>query len=162
MRFPLPVLALAAALVACGSGGDEQPQANSAEELANRIETLSVLQPDPPPPPRLAFLKEKDLGPELRTRPACRLHRDRKLILVVNASGAVARVDGRRVALAVAGPVGPTGGYFEAPGVTFSVGRIAPVVPEAEGYGQGWPARASVGGIKDREPQRIEATWICS
>jgi hypothetical protein len=161
MRRALLSLSLAAALAACGDGPEDQAQANSAEELANRIEHLSELRPEVPPP-RLAFLKERDLGPELRTRPACRLHRERKLILVVNASGAVARVDGRRVALAVSGPVGPTGGFFTAPGVTFSVGRTAPVVEAAEGYGEGWPAQATVGGMKDRDPEKIEATWICS
>lgn len=160
-----PILALAPLLLtACGSGEDEAvARANSVEELENRLEKLSNrTSEDIEPPDRLANLQEADLGPEQRAGPACRLHRDGRLILVVNRNGGVARIDGRRVPLAVSGPVGPTGGFFTAPGVTVSVGRIRPFVDEGDGYARGWPARLSIGGDKERPIEKHEATWICT
>ena len=150
-------------LPACGGAEeDDRPRANSAEELENRLEKLADRTTEEiEPAPRLAILKEPDLGAEFRANPACRLHRDGRLLLVVNAAGAVARIDGRRVALAVSGPVGPTGGYFTAPGVTVSVGRVESSTPGAAEYGQGWPARATIGGDEQRPIEKLEATWIC-
>ena len=109
-------------LPACGGAQeDDRPRANSVEELENRLEKLADRTTEEiEPAPRLAALKEADLGAEFRANPGCRLHRDGRLLLVVNAAGAVARIDGRRVPLAVSGPVGPTGGFFTAPGVTVS------------------------------------------
>ena len=159
-------LSLLALLLLTGCGSQEDgavAQANSVEELENRLEKLADRTSEEIEPPlRLANLKEADLGPELRADPACRLHRDRRLILVVNRAGAVARIDGRRVALAVSGPVGPTGGFFTAPGVTVSVGRVAPYVEDAEGYAKGWPARLSIGGDPERPIEKHQATWICT
>jgi hypothetical protein len=150
-------------LAACGSPEeDDRPRANSVEELENRLEKLADRTSEEiEPEPRLANLKEGDLRPALRSNPACRLHRDGRLLLVVNAAGTVARIDGRPVALAVSGPVGPTGGFFTAPGVTLSVGRTEPTGNDAAEYGMGWPARATVGGDKERPIEKQEATWIC-
>lgn len=160
-RFPLLLAPLL--LAACGGPEeDDRPRANSVEELENRLENLADRTVEEvEPAPRLSNLKEADLGPELRTNPACRLHRDRRLLLVVNASGAVARIDGRRVPLTVAGPVGPTGGFFTGGGLTVSVGRTEPGGNDAAEYDQGWPARVTVGGDKDRPLEKQEATWIC-
>ncbi|HYI38847.1 MAG TPA: hypothetical protein VE053_00845 [Allosphingosinicella sp.] len=157
------LLAVPFLLAACGGPEeDDRPRANSIEELENRLEKLADRTSEEiEPAPRLANLKEKDLGPELRSKPACRLHRDGRLLLVVNAAGAVARVDGRRVPLAVSGPVGPTGGFFTAPGITVSVGRTEPTGNDSAEYGLGWPARATVGGDKARPLEKQEATWIC-
>jgi len=151
-------------LAACGAPEeDDRPRANSAEELENRLEKLADrTSEDIEPPARLANLKESDLGPELRSEPACRLHREGRLLLVVTKAGAVARIDGRRVPLAVSGPVGPTGGFFTAPGVTVSVGRVAPYAGDAASYAQGWPARLSIGGDTERPVEKQEATWICT
>lgn len=150
-------------LAACGEPeGDDRPRANSLDELENRLEKLSNRTSEEiEPAPRLAVLKKSDLGPELRSNPACRLHRDRRLLLVVNAAGAVARIDGRRVPLTVTGPVGPTGGFFTGPGVTLSVGRTEPSGNDAAEYGMGWPARVTIGGDKERPIEKQEATWIC-
>ncbi len=160
--FPLLALVL---LAACGGAEeDDRPRANSVEELENRLEKLAdrTSEDIEPPPPRMSNLKEADLGPELRSNPACRLHRGGRLLVVVNASGAVARIDGRRVPLGVSGPVGPTGGFFTAPGVTVSVGRTEPSGNDAAEYGFGWPARVTVGGDQSRPLEKIEATWICA
>jgi hypothetical protein len=158
--FPI---ALSLLLAACGGPGeDDRPRANSVEELENRLDKLADRTSEEiEPEPRMSNLKQADLGPELRSDPACRLHRDGRLLLVVNASGAVARIDGRPVPLAVSGPVGPTGGFFTGAGVTVSVGRTEPTGNEAAEYGRGWPARATVGGDKERPLEKLEATWTC-
>ncbi|HEX8061820.1 MAG TPA: hypothetical protein VF535_01250 [Allosphingosinicella sp.] len=150
-------------LAACGGPEeDDRPRANSAEELENRLEKLADRTSEEiEPAPRMSNLKEADLGPELRSNPACRLHRGGRLLLVVNAAGAVARIDGRRVPLALSGPVGPTGGFLTAPGITVSVGRTEPTGNDAAEYGMGWPARATVGGDRERPLEKLEATWIC-
>lgn len=163
MARTLPLLALIL-LAACGGPEeDDRPRANSVEELENRLEKLAdrTTESIEPPAPRMSNLKESDVGPELRSNPACRLHRDGRVLVVVNAAGAVARIDGRRVPLAVSGPVGPTGGFFTAPGVTLSVGRDGSSGNDAAEYGFGWPARATVGGDRARPLEKIEATWIC-
>ena len=159
----LPCLLLPLLIAACGAAEeDDRPRANSVEELENRLEKLADRTSEEiEPAPRLANLKEADLSPELRSNPACRLHRDGRLLLVVNAAGAVARIDGCRVLLSVSGPVGPTGGFLSAPGITVSVGRTEPTGNDSVEYGRGWPARATVGGDKERPLEKQEATWIC-
>jgi hypothetical protein len=153
------------ALFLAGCGGpedDDEPRANSVEELANRLDKLADrTTEDIEPPDRLAFLRQADVGPRLRTNPSCRLHKDGHVYVLANAAGAVARVDGRPVPLIVSGPVGPTGGFFAAPGVTVSVGRTDPSGGEAGQYGMGWPARVTIGGDKERPIEKHEATWIC-
>jgi hypothetical protein len=159
-----PLFAAFLLLAGCGAAEeDDRPRANSVEELENRLEKLADGTSDEiEPAPRMANLQESDLGPEFRSNPACRLHRGGRLLLVVNAAGGVARIDGRRVALALSGPVGPTGGFLTAPGITISVGRTEPGGgDDAAQYGLGWPARATVGGDKDRPLEKLEATWIC-
>jgi hypothetical protein len=150
-------------LAACGEPeADDRPRANSVEELENRLEKLADRTSEEiEPAPRLGLLEKADLGPDVRSNPACRLHRDGRLLLVVNAAGAVARIDGRRVPLALSGPVGPTGGFLTAPGITVSVGRTEPSGDDAAEYGRGWPARVTVGGDKARPLEKQEATWIC-
>lgn len=158
-----PILIAPLLLIACGGPEeDDRPRANSVEELENRLEKLADRTTEEiEPAPRLAYLREADVGPELRSNPACRLHQDRRLILIVNAAGGVARIDGRRVPLAVSGPVGPTGGFFTAPSVTVSVGRTEPTGDDSAEYGMGWPARITIGGDRERPLEKQEATWIC-
>lgn len=151
-------------LAGCGQGEDDaEPRANSVEELSNRLDKLADrTTEDIEPPDRLGFLEPADLEPRLRVRPACELRKEGRLYLLVNASGAVARIDGRRVPLAVSGPVGPTGGFFTAPDLTVSVGRVEPPGLEADGYARDWPARVSVGGDKERPIEKHDASWICA
>ncbi|HYD36166.1 MAG TPA: hypothetical protein VEA60_01040 [Allosphingosinicella sp.] len=155
--------AAALLLVACGGREDgAEPRANSQAELENRLDKLADrTSEDIEPPDRLGDLLQSDVGPELRARPACRLSRNGRLILVVNDAGAVARIDGRRVPLAVSGPVGPTGAFLSAPGVTVSVGRIEPPVGAADEHARPWPARVTIGGDRERPLEKHEASWIC-
>ncbi|HEX2763277.1 MAG TPA: hypothetical protein VHM92_05455 [Allosphingosinicella sp.] len=160
MRFA-PLAALALLATACGGDDTITARANSAEELENRLDRLSQGKTEEEKP-RLSYLQVGDLTPELRATPSCRLHQQGKLVLVVNARGAVARIDGRRVALALSAPVGPTGGFLTAPRVTISVGRTAPFAPGADVYASGWTATATLAGDPEREIEKIEGTWICS
>lgn len=160
----LPTLAAFLLLAACG-GGEEQaePRANSQEELENRLDKLADrTSEDIEVPARLGDLVQSDLSPELRAEPACRLRRNGRLVLTVNRAGAVARIDGRRVPLAVSGPIGPTGGFLTAPGVTVSVGRLDPPVPGADEYARQWRARVTIGGDKERAIEKHDSTWICA
>ena len=163
MIRPLP-FAVLLLLAACGDPDDSaEPRANSQEELENRLDKLADrTSEDIEPPDRLGDLVRADVGPELRAEPACRLRRDGRLVLTVYAAGAVARIDGRRVPLAVSGPVGPTGGFLKAPGVTISVGRLDPPVPGADDYAREWRARVTIGGDKERPIEKHEATWTCT
>jgi hypothetical protein len=147
-------------LAACGDGDDAPARANSVDEFENRIESLAVIGEEETPQ-RLSYLRNADLWPENRARPACRFHQGGNLILVANAAGAVLRVDGQRRALIPGGPVGPTGAYYRAAGVTVSIGRIAPVAADAAAFGPGGMARLSVGGREDRPIERHEGRWIC-
>ena len=158
-----PILLAALLLGACGGAEEEAvPKANSVEELSNRLDKLSDrIKEDIETPDRLAPLVQADLTPELRARPACHLRKGGRLLLAVNAAGGVARVDGRPVRLAVAGPVGPTGGFLTAPGVTVSVGRTEPSVAGVQEHGRAWPARVSIGGDKERPIEKHEGTWTC-
>ena len=160
------VAPFAAALLLSACGGREdgaEPRANSQEELANRLDKLADrTSEDIEPPDRLGDLLEADVGPALRAEPACRLRRGGRLVLVVNGAGAVARIDGRRVPLTVSGPVGPTGAFLAAPGITVSVGRIEPPVDDSDEYAKEWPARVTIGGDKERPLEKHEARWICA
>jgi hypothetical protein len=159
--FPLLLLVLSG----CGRStspdapiGDPTPQ-----ELAEVIEkhAQGTKEDDPAAPvQRLGTLEIASLPEAYRTGRACRLTRENQLLLVAAAPGAVAKMDGKLLELKTAGPVGPSGGYFEAPGATVSIGLRAPA-----GAVAGSPstrAGVAVGGGKERPMERLEASWTCS
>ena len=159
VRIPLPVLLLGAIAVAsCGkddSGTDLPP-----DVLLNRIETLSQIEggPDSAPPKRLGVLTEADIPAEFARGPTCRLHQHDRLLLIAGAPGALARVDGKPTRLRVSGPVGPTGGFFAAEGITISVGRTDP--PEAKGPST--RAGVTVGGHPRTPEEKHDGSWVCT
>ena len=151
-------LILCASLAACSGDAPAGPVDEAeAERLAGRIEALAVLnEAETQPPPRLGTLAAGDIPPEYRG-PACRLQQGETLLLLAAAPGALARVDGRVVRLSVAGPAGPSGGFFKAQGVTVSVGRRVGG-SEADGASL---AGATVGGDPKRPIERLTGRWSC-
>jgi hypothetical protein len=134
------------------------------EELANSIEAVHELKTEEEKAAarsRLGVLDEAELGLEYRRNPSCRLKRGNLLLLVARQRGAIARIDGALRPLGIAGPVGPSGGFFEAPGITVSVGRRAETAPDGDAPGTPFPASATIGGLKDAPPERIDANWTC-
>jgi hypothetical protein len=160
---PAPFLALL--LAACGgSEGPDEPIGDPSQaELANRIENVAFAPTDEEEekaaPRRLGVLEESALPPEFRAGRICRLTEGTNLLLVAAEPGALATVDGRTAALRIAGPVGPSGGFFEAPGITVSIGLKPP--PGAVPGSPATRAGVTVGGDKNKPIQRHEALWIC-
>lgn len=159
----LPFVALF--LASCGGeeGADEPIGDPAPAELANRIENVAHAptpeEEEKAAPRRLGLLNEAALPAEYRTGRACRLTDGTNLILVAAAPGAIASIDGRTVRLRIAGPVGPSGGFFEAPGASVSIALKQPEAAVA-----GTPATragVTVGGDPDKPIQRREAIWTC-
>ncbi len=165
MALALPFVALLAASCGGKEGSDEPVGDPPADVLANRIENLAIAAPEEEEaekaePRRLGVLREAELPAELRTGRACRLTAGANLYLVAGASGAVASIDGRIRLLPTAGPVGPSGGFWEAPGVSVSIALKPP-----EGAAIGSPttrAGVTVGGDDAKPIQRGEGSWTCA
>jgi hypothetical protein len=160
--YLLPVLALATA--SCGAEETDEPAGNpSSAELAQRIENVAFVQTkeeaEKAVPRRLGVLREATLPAEYRTGRACRLTQGPNLLLVAAAPGGIAMVDGQVRPLRIAGPVGPSGGFFEAPGASVSIGLQPPA-----GAVVGSPAThagVTVGGDDTKPIERHEASWLC-
>jgi hypothetical protein len=161
-RYLLPVLALA--LASCGGEEADEPVGNpSADELHNRIENVAIVKPkeeaEKAAPRRLGVLQEAALPAEYRAGRSCRLTQGGNLLLVAAAPGGIAMFDGRMRALRIAGPVGPSGGFFEAPGASVSIGLQPP--PGAAVGSPTTHAGVTVGGDDSKPIERHEASWIC-
>jgi hypothetical protein len=118
-RFFLATLVLAA--TSCGGEAADEPVGNpTADELHNRIENVAFVptekEAEKAVPRRLGVLQEAALPAEYRDGRSCRLTEGANLLLIAAAPGAVANIDGRVIRMTIAGPVGPSGGFFEAPG----------------------------------------------
>ena len=158
---------LALCVLAAGCGADEEEKTDlPAAELFNTIESARELAPaaGPPAPARLGILSQAELPADLRSGPICRLFNGDRLLLVVGRKGAVARIDRRLQRLTVAGPIGPSGGFLTAPGVTISIGRQA--APPTTVPGAVAPATASIGGGAQGGEgadaiQRVAGSWQC-
>jgi hypothetical protein len=158
----LALLVLALALAAsCRRSASDQPVL-PPDRLANAIEDVRVEKKEAPktPPKRLAFLQPRDLasvGGEI----LCILRQHDRTVLVAGAARALARVDGRPTILALSGPMDASAAFFSAPRVTISIGRHAPVARDADVPGIAWPVGVTVGGLRDLEAEKIDATWSC-
>lgn len=152
-------------LLAAGCGGEGDPTAGkSDEQLRREIEAVATPKPlpeDEPPPFRLRPLKVGEVRQYVGGRPACILIHRGLVFFVTTGSRGIANVDGRTAELAATGPVGPTGGFFSAPGATISIGRVAQYAGRAELYAPAWPVDVAVGGAKEIMPQRLEGRWTC-
>ena len=155
-------LVLLLALATAGCSGEEERQTSNlpADMLYNSIEAAREARPaKEDAPKRLGVLAAADLPADLRQGSACRLMQGERLLLHAASSGAVARIDGRSQRLRIAGPVGPSGGFFAGKGVTISVGRQVP--PVGEGYEPPAPATASVGSPSDTRVEQVAGMWAC-
>jgi hypothetical protein len=160
LRFA-PGLLAALLAAGCQAKEDDQPLL-PPDELANRVEILRTARTEEEMRPhRLGRLAPADVGVRFRGRPSCRLERDGRTLLVARGPAAVAKIDNRLRLLAAAGPVTTSGAYFEAPGVTFSIGRDASVAPSADVAGIGWPAGVTIGGLENIPIEKIDAQWRC-
>jgi hypothetical protein len=110
---------------------------------------------------RLGRLAPAEVGTKFRGRPSCRLEAEGRTLLVARGPSAVTKIDGRVRMLAAAGPVASSGAYFEAPGVTVSIGRRASVAPSADAPGIAWPAGVTIGGAPDVPIEKLDAQWRC-
>jgi len=157
----LTPLALAAFLASCGRAPGDQPVV-PPDQLANAIEDVRQLKEAPPPPPRrIAFLTAADLA-GITGGNACILRQRDRPLLVAGTARAVARIDGRRVLLDLAGPMDASAAFFRGPRATVSIGRHATVAPQADAPGIAWPVGGTVGAVPQGEDQKIEATWACA
>jgi hypothetical protein len=159
---PATRLALLLILAVGGCRAEEQQQTSKlpADALYNSIEEAREAKPVVKADPRrLGVLAPGDIPEDLRHGSACRLVQGDRLLLHAAASGAVARIDGRPLRLRIAGPVGPSGGFFNGSGVTISVGRQ--VAPVGEGYEPPAPATASISNTRDAGIQHVNAMWAC-
>lgn len=166
VRSVLSLLFLAIPLAACGGGGpaNEPIGDPTPQELANTIERLAEQQAEEAPkapPGRLGMLEEAALPQAYREGRTCRLSSGNRLLLIVAAPGALAQLDGKVKQLAVSGPVGPSGGFFETQGASISVGLRAGPGAAAAGT-PSTRAGLTVAGEKDRPMERHEGSWICS
>ncbi|WP_165356293.1 hypothetical protein [Sphingosinicella sp. BN140058] len=129
--------------------------------LYNRIEDARVLKdPQDTDGPRLGTITATDVPADLRQGRGCRLVQGERLLLLANARGAIARLDGRILRLRIGGPLGPSGGFFVADGASVSIGRTVPAAGQ-QMISQG-PATVSVGGARDRPIEKVDADWACS
>ena len=144
------------------SRNEEQGPASELppDELFDRIEAARELKPrEEVQPERIGTLADAEIPQDLRIGPACTLMRGGALLLVAGAQGAAARIDGRPVRLQIAAPVGPSGGFFRAEGVTISIGRQVP--PTAAGPEPAALATATIGNGADAQLQKIAGMWEC-
>jgi hypothetical protein len=113
---------LALAVAACGGGGDGNASHEQIERLStpeqNKVEDVSMTA-------RLQPLQRADGGS--LSNASCRFVRDDQVLMLASTEGAIARINGELRTLVPAGPVGPTGGFFEDRQVSLSVGAGAAI-----------------------------------
>ena len=155
------IIALLALAASCHRAADEQAVV-PPDRLANAIEDVRVEKKEAPPAPpkRLAFLLASDLA-SVSGDVLCILRQHDRAIMVAGPSRALARVDGRPMLLDRAGPMDASAAFFQAAGVTISIGRHAPVARPADAPGISWPVGVTVGGRPNVESEKIEADWTC-
>jgi len=159
--FALLFLALIGLTASCRRAADDQPVV-PPDQLANAIENVRQLKEVPPPPPkRLAFLTPADLA-SVTGAVACTLRQGDRPLLVAGTARALARVDGRRMLLNLAGSMDASAAFFRGPRVTISIGRHNTVAPQADVPGIAWPVGVTVGDMPQVDDQKLNATWACA
>lgn len=160
-RSAFLLLILPALVASCRRASDDQAFV-PPDQLANAIESVRVEKKEAPPAPpkRLAFLLPGDMT-KASGDVICTLRQHERPVLLAGSARALARVDGHVVLLDRDGPMDASAAFFQAPGVTISIGRHAPVAREADLPDMAWPVGVSVGGRANVEDEKIDASWSC-
>jgi len=152
-------------LLAGGCGSQSDPTAGkSGEQLRREIEAVATPPVPPeqrPPPPRLAPLTAAEVNGFVQGRASCLLVQMNQVLFATVGATGIARVDRQIRELRAKAPVAGSGGFFAAPGVSLSVGRVGQYAGEAAAYAPDWRAAVAVGGLRGRKPERFEARWRC-
>jgi hypothetical protein len=109
---------------------------------------------------RLQPITREDIEQEGLLGAGCDFSANGSLLLVATADGALVRFGRDLVHLVGAGPVGPTGGFFEDRQVSVSVGRLSQTGSVAEETASR-PARAIVTNRRTEVVNEIEGVWTC-
>ena len=130
---------------------------------ANQIERISTPKEDPRPPDlveRLQPITGADLERGGLVGARCDFSSGGRQLLVAVSGGGLVRFGPHLVRLIAAGPVGPTGGFFEDRRVSVSVGRLSEEGDTA-GETASWPARAIVTNRRTDVENEIQGVWTC-
>jgi hypothetical protein len=147
--------AIALLLAGCGQSG-EGPRGGASENQIERLATPEKEEIDPQGPARIAPLSDEDLA-SLGGAAACDFRgAGGRILLAATEADAIARVAGLLRHFAHAGPVGPTGGFFEDRQVSISVGRTG------EGEGGVAPGRITVTNRRANAQVRLDGVWRCA
>ncbi|MDQ8755546.1 hypothetical protein RCO27_04825 [Sphingosinicella sp. LHD-64] len=120
----LAIASLSLAVAACGGSGDAD--GNASREQIERLSTPEQNKvEDVSETARLQPLQQADAGS--LSGASCRFIRENRVYVLASAEGAVARLNDELRTLVPAGPVGPTGGFFEDRQVSISVGAGAAI-----------------------------------
>ena len=146
-------------LAGCGPA----PQAGGGI-TANQIERLSRPKEETPADPkasvRLQPLTEEDARAAPESGAACRFTHNGVLYVLASGDGATARVAGTLSHYVAAGPVGPSGGFFENRQISLSAGRTSQL-GAVNPYGTGWPGRVLVTNRRSGVEAELRGTWTC-
>jgi hypothetical protein len=129
---------------------------------ANQIERLSTprKQEDPRISVRLQPLAPADVERAGLLGAGCNFGRDGAMLLAAARGEAIVRVAGRLRRLVASAPVGRTGGFFEDPQLSVSVGRTS-VDRAAPGETGSWPARITVTSGRPEIQLELRGVWTC-
>ncbi|HEV2867362.1 MAG TPA: hypothetical protein VGX37_12705 [Allosphingosinicella sp.] len=155
-RWPLSLLLLLPA--ACGGGGREE--GNATQSQIERLSTPQAEKQDLSASARLQPLSPEDLERGGVLGAGCAFASDGRLLLAAAGGAAIVRVQGHALRLFAAAPVGPTGGFFEAPPLSVSIGRSSPAGTAAQ-EASSWPARITVTNRRTRMQQELAGIWTC-
>ena len=130
----------------------------------NQIEKVSTPEEEEARPrdlvERLQPITREDLEREGLIGAGCDFSSEGRLLLVAVADGALVRFGPNLVHLVGAGPVGPTGGFFEDRQVSVSVGRLSENGTTAD-ESSSWPARAIVTNRRTEVENELRGVWTC-
>jgi hypothetical protein len=154
-RLLLSVVALLAGCARSEDPSAAAPDSNQIERLASPKEE----EPDFEASARLEPLRIDDVA-NLLVVPRCTFNRNEELLISGSRAEVVARIGGQVRHLPAAGPVGPTGGFFEDRELSISVGRTADGEGAEREVGDA-PARAATTNRTTNVQSEAGGVWSC-